>query len=77
MITDDFNTRLINTELGYMEIRDKPTPIATATLVSSGHTLKQAGRLYLSSDVNSTTFKKQHLITCLKTCSRVASRVYI
>ena len=41
--TDDFNSWLINLELGYMEVKDKPTPISSTTLSSTGHSLKQAG----------------------------------
>lgn len=40
---DTFNQRLISFELGYMEIKDKPTPISETTLSSSGHSLKQNG----------------------------------
>lgn len=39
-----FNTRLVNTELGYMEAKDRPTPISTKTLTSTGLSLKQAGK---------------------------------
>ncbi len=42
---DTFNSRLINLELGYMETKDRPTPIADSTLTSSGHSLKQAGKI--------------------------------
>lgn len=42
-ILDDFNTRLSNLDLGYMEMKDRPTPIASVTLASPGHSLKQAG----------------------------------
>lgn len=45
-----FNSRLINTDFGYMEINDKPTPISSTTFSSSGHSLKQAGTLC---DINS------------------------
>lgn len=48
---DQFNSRLVSTELGYMEIKDKPTPISDVTLASSGHSLKQAGKLYNVVDV--------------------------
>lgn len=41
---DDFNTRLENLDLGYMEARDRPTPIAYKTLRRSGNSLKQAGK---------------------------------
>lgn len=41
---ETFNVRMVNTELGYMEIKDKPTPITDTTISSSGHTLKQSGR---------------------------------
>lgn len=38
------NTRLENVELGYMETKDRPTPLAETTLrSSSGVSLKQAG----------------------------------
>lgn len=40
---DQFNSRLVSAELGYMESSDKPTPITSITLMSSGHSLKQAG----------------------------------
>ena len=50
MIRDDhyftlteFNSRLVSTELGYMEVSDVPTPITNVTLSSHGHSLKQAG----------------------------------
>ena len=46
---DSLNSRLISTELGYMEIKDKPTPITITTLTSSGHSLKQAGKNYSDS----------------------------
>lgn len=38
-----FNSRLTNLELGYMEKKDRPTPISDTTLTNSGHSLKQAG----------------------------------
>lgn len=38
-----FTSRLIATDLGYMEIKDKPTPFTMETLTSYGHSLKQAG----------------------------------
>ena len=38
---DEFNSRLSSTELGYMESKDKPTPITSTTLMSQGHSLKQ------------------------------------
>ncbi len=35
---------MTNTELGYMEVHDKPTPLATTLFTTPGHTLKQSGR---------------------------------
>ena len=40
---EEFNTRLISMELGYMEAKDVPTPITNVTLSSNGHSIKQAG----------------------------------
>jgi len=40
---DRLNTRLMNMDMGYMEVKDQPTSISSATLNSSGHSLKQAG----------------------------------
>lgn len=42
-----FNTRLVHTELGYMEAKDRPSPISTKTLTSSGLSLKQTGEFQL------------------------------
>lgn len=46
---DVFNSRLMTTELGYMEVKDRPSSISHATLTSLGHSLKQNGMsvLYL------------------------------
>ncbi len=41
---DTFNSRMTNTELGYMEAKDKPTPLAATLLTTPGHTLKQSGK---------------------------------
>ncbi len=38
------NTRLENMELGYMEAKNRPTPIAEKTLRAPGLTLKQNGK---------------------------------
>ena len=38
-----FNSRLSALELGYMEVKDRPSLIAESTITSTGHTLKQAG----------------------------------
>ena len=40
---DDFNRRLVNIELGYMEISDRPTEITMAIISSSSNLLKQQG----------------------------------
>lgn len=40
---DILNSRLENIELGYMEAKDRPTPISETTMASSGVSLKQAG----------------------------------
>ncbi len=40
---DLLNTRLTNTELGYMEASDKCSLIDATTLFSNGHTLRQSG----------------------------------
>lgn len=32
-------------KLGYVEKKDRPTPITSTTLMSSGHSLKQLGKL--------------------------------
>ena len=43
---DTLNTRMENLELGYMESKDRPTPISDTTLFSSGVSLKQAGACF-------------------------------
>ena len=43
----DLNTRIENLELGYMESKDRPTPISDTTLYSGGVSLKQAGKFFL------------------------------
>ena len=46
---DGFNARLERFELGYMEEKDRPTPISDTTLRSeSSNTLKQAGMSKMS-----------------------------
>ena len=40
---DILNSRLENIELGYMEAKDRPTPVSEITMASSGVSLKQAG----------------------------------
>lgn len=40
----DLNTRIENLELGYMESKDRTTPISDTTLYSGGVSLKQAGK---------------------------------
>jgi len=42
----DLNTRIENLELGYMESKDRPTPISDTTLYSGGVSLKQAGKFF-------------------------------
>ena len=41
---DLFNTRLTTTELGYMEIKDRPTVLDERKISSSGHTLSLSGK---------------------------------
>ena len=41
---DLFNTRLTTTELGYMEVKDRPTVLDEHKISSSGHTLSQSGK---------------------------------
>ena len=43
---DLFNTRLSNTEVGYMEASDKCSRIDATILFSNGHTLRQTGTHY-------------------------------
>ena len=40
---EDFNSRLQNVELGYMECKNRPTLIASITFNSDGNSLKQNG----------------------------------
>ena len=40
---EDFNSRLDNFELGYMECKNRPTSISKKTLNSLGNSLKQSG----------------------------------
>lgn len=40
---EEFNSRLENMDLGYMEAKDRPTPIAHTTLTNSSKKLKQEG----------------------------------
>ena len=42
---NDLNTQLECLELGHMESKDQPTEITSATLQSSGNSLKQNGIL--------------------------------
>lgn len=58
---DDLNSRLENMELGYMESKDRPTPISIATLRhSSGLSLKQSGMC-----VNPIVFYLQTMLTII------------
>lgn len=41
---DLFNTRLTTTELGYMEVKDRPTVLDDHKISNSGHTLSQSGK---------------------------------
>ena len=45
---DTLNTRIENFELGYMEMKDRPTTITHKTLTSEGSSLKQAGKVIAS-----------------------------
>jgi hypothetical protein len=40
---NELNSRLGRVELGYMEVKDRPSPISDQTLSGAGHTLNQAG----------------------------------
>jgi len=40
---DEFNSRLENLELGYMESKSRPTPVSQKTLNSESNSLKQNG----------------------------------
>ena len=40
---EDFNSRLENTELGYMEYKNRPSIISSKTFSSNGNSLKQNG----------------------------------
>ena len=40
---NELNSRLGRVELGYMEAKDRPTPIGDQKLSGAGHTLNQAG----------------------------------
>ena len=39
----ELNSRLGRVELGYMEVKDRPSPISDQKLSGTGHTLNQAG----------------------------------
>lgn len=41
---DQFNSRLENIDLGYMEIKNRPTLIVETTLYGSSNKLKQEGK---------------------------------
>lgn len=41
---EEFNSRLEHVELGHMECKDRPTPITSTTLYSSGSSIKQKGK---------------------------------
>ena len=43
---EDFNSRLQNVELGYMEYQNRPTLIAIKTSNSDGNSLKQNGKFF-------------------------------
>ena len=40
---NELNSRLGRVELGYMEAKDRPSPIGDQKLSGAGHTLNQAG----------------------------------
>ena len=69
-LPDFFNKRLANTELGYMEASDKCSSIDASTLFSNGHTLRQAGIIFISMSLTLPTWRypilvireKNHLI---------------
>lgn len=48
---ENFNQRLVNFELGYMEIKDRPTAISETTLLSTGHSIKQNGKTQMFTGV--------------------------
>ena len=43
---DLLNSRLATIELGYMETKDRPTPLDEHDISNSGHTLKQSGIVF-------------------------------
>lgn len=43
LTVQEFNSRLENVDLGYMEVRNKPTVISVKTINSDGNSLKQNG----------------------------------
>ena len=61
---DTLNTRMENLELGYMESKDRPTPISDTTLFSSGVFLKQAGMYlhHLMYNVLFSPFNPSHML---------------
>jgi len=48
----DFNSRLENIELGYMEVKNKPTLIPVTTYNSDGNSLKQNGIIICPSNAH-------------------------
>ena len=42
---DMFNCQLENIDFGYMEVKNKPTPLSSQTLSSDGNSLKQNGMI--------------------------------
>jgi len=43
LTVQEFNSRLENVDLGYMEVKNKPTVISVKTMNSVGNSLKQNG----------------------------------
>lgn len=69
---DLLNSRLINTELGYMEQKDRPTPIDAKNISNSGHTLSQAGTICMNSS------RHVHLhIQCMYTLIISAAQMWL
>ena len=45
---DQLNQKIVGLDLGYMEVKDRPSTITTTTLHSKDHKLKQNGMKALS-----------------------------
>ena len=54
---------MTNTELGYMEASDKPSPLAPVTVFSTGHGLKQTGKYSIISSLKHARANRGKIIT--------------